>query len=411
MRVLIADDDPLSLQVTSFFLNKYGYQVVTADDGHEAYAILLEQEDIHLLISDWYMPCMNGLELCRKLRDDTFPRYVYSILLTGNQQEDSLVEGMDAGADDFMHKPFNEDELRVRIRAGERLVTLKQQLDQRNNTLHEANQRLADVNSSLSDAYETIRKDLEVAATIQQAILPPPARFPPINVQWLFLPSHYLGGDMLGFFPLDDNHFAFYQLDVVGHGTSSALQSFMINKMLSHDMTRDGLVKTPIKQPPYYTLNSPDVVAGKLNQHVLADRGSDFYFTMVFGLVDLNTNELAITQAGHPPPIWQQHQSGAKTVGDGGFPVGILDTATYDTITINISDKDRFFLYSDGIPECRNPDGEFYSEARLLQFLLDNADHKLGQLVDNLGQELRNWKGDDQFQDDITLLVLEWEQS
>lgn len=124
MKILIVDDDMISQELLRNVLEESGYTVVTAEDGVEAMEIL-ESERIRFVITDWDMPEMTGLELCRRIRARSHHGYVYTILLTSHGQSREIVEGMTAGADDFIVKPFNGPELLVRIRAGERILSLE----------------------------------------------------------------------------------------------------------------------------------------------------------------------------------------------------------------------------------------------------------------------------------------------
>ncbi len=124
MRILIVDDDEIALAVLTHVLTQAGHQVETATDGAEALDILREGT-CRLVISDWEMPGMDGLELCRRIRRAEFSGYLYIILLTARGGTDNVVEGLSAGADDFLTKPFNPAELRVRIRAAERILSLE----------------------------------------------------------------------------------------------------------------------------------------------------------------------------------------------------------------------------------------------------------------------------------------------
>lgn len=124
MRVLIADDDLTSRTILDEFLTSFGHEVATAADGAEAFE-LVQQADYRVVISDWEMPHMDGLELCRTIRERQLASYVYFVLLTSRNSSDDLVEGLDAGADDFIAKPFDPDELRVRLRTAERIASLE----------------------------------------------------------------------------------------------------------------------------------------------------------------------------------------------------------------------------------------------------------------------------------------------
>jgi signal transduction histidine kinase len=141
MRVLIADDEPVSRRLLQSYLQKWGYEVTTAQNGAEAWRVF-EEAPCAILITDWMMPEVDGLELIRRIRAANGPGYVHATLLTARAQKEDLVEGMEAGADDFLTKPFDRDELRVRLRAAERLVTLERNLAEQNRALREAQSAL-----------------------------------------------------------------------------------------------------------------------------------------------------------------------------------------------------------------------------------------------------------------------------
>ena len=136
MKILIAEDALVSRRLLQRHLEAWGHEVVAAVDGAEAWQSFLADE-FPIVISDWMMPEMDGLELVRRIRASERPGYVYIILLTARAQTEDLVEGMEAGADDFVAKPFERDELRVRLRAGERIIQLEQTLARQNQELRE----------------------------------------------------------------------------------------------------------------------------------------------------------------------------------------------------------------------------------------------------------------------------------
>jgi signal transduction histidine kinase len=137
VKVLIAEDEPVTRRLLRGHLESWGHEVAAAPDGQAAWR-LFQEAAYPLVISDWMMPEMDGLELIRRIRADSRPSYVYAILLTARSDKADVVQGMEAGADDFVTKPFDRDELRVRVRQGERILQLEHTLADQNKALREA---------------------------------------------------------------------------------------------------------------------------------------------------------------------------------------------------------------------------------------------------------------------------------
>ena len=128
MKVLIADDNPVFQNVLESMLTSWGYDVIVAGNGDEAWLQLQAEESPRLAILDWMMPGMDGIEVCRRVRSENRPGYVYILILTAKTQSEDLIMAMDAGSDDFVSKPFKSQELRARLRAACRILDLEQQL-------------------------------------------------------------------------------------------------------------------------------------------------------------------------------------------------------------------------------------------------------------------------------------------
>lgn len=138
MRVLLADDDVVSLRRLEIALLKWDYEPVLARDGKEAWAILDSDERPPLALVDWMMPGMDGAELCRALRQSPRHPSTYVILVTARTRPEEMVEGLEAGADDYLKKPYRNDELKARLGVGLRVVTLERRLQERVTELEEA---------------------------------------------------------------------------------------------------------------------------------------------------------------------------------------------------------------------------------------------------------------------------------
>jgi len=138
VRVLVADDDPLARRLLEVTLKRSGYEVLAVADGVEAWDVLHGQDSPTLALLDWMMPGLTGVDVCRKVREATPRGPIYLIVVTSKGQTEDVVNALRTGADDYITKPFEIEELRARLAVGERLVTLQQQLADRVRALEEA---------------------------------------------------------------------------------------------------------------------------------------------------------------------------------------------------------------------------------------------------------------------------------
>lgn len=128
MKILIAEDDHTSRLMLQVILEKWEYKVITATNGNEAWELLQQKETPQIVILDWEMPEMDGLGVLQKIREIDHDNPVYVIMLTGRNTKKDIVHGLDAGADDYITKPFDERELRARVRVAERMVRIQASL-------------------------------------------------------------------------------------------------------------------------------------------------------------------------------------------------------------------------------------------------------------------------------------------
>jgi two-component system NtrC family sensor kinase len=160
MKILVVDDEAISRKLLANYLQKWGHDVVVAENGAEAWALFCEDR-FPIVLSDWMMPEVDGLELIRRIRAHDAAGYVYVILLTAKAQKEDVVEGMEAGADDFVAKPFDRDELRVRLWEGERMIQLHQTVAERNRALQEAQDALSEGKELLTSLWHEVLATLD----------------------------------------------------------------------------------------------------------------------------------------------------------------------------------------------------------------------------------------------------------
>jgi diguanylate cyclase (GGDEF)-like protein len=136
MRTLIADDDPISRRLLEAMLAHWGYHVISCPDGETALETLRREEDVELIILDWMMPGLSGMQVCQAVRDMPGKPYAYILLLTARDRTEDLVVALEGGADDYLTKPYKPQELKARLHAGRRILDLQRELRAARDALH-----------------------------------------------------------------------------------------------------------------------------------------------------------------------------------------------------------------------------------------------------------------------------------
>jgi len=179
VNILIAEDDNVSRRILEAMLRKWGYELVVTCDGNQAWEALQRPGAPQLVILDWNMPGIDGIEICRRIRAQSDGALVYIILLTARSNKEETVVGLDAGANDYITKPFDRDELKARVRVGERVVELQHALSQRVEELQAASEHIETLQGILpvcanchrirtdEDSWQKIEAYLEQHANIQ----------------------------------------------------------------------------------------------------------------------------------------------------------------------------------------------------------------------------------------------------
>ncbi|MEY4696659.1 MAG: hypothetical protein RIT14_1087 [Pseudomonadota bacterium] len=386
-RILVADDSRAQRRMLAGQLQRWGYDVAEAENGSDALA-LARATDFDFVLSDWVMPGLTGPELCRAFRALPRDGYGYFVLLSSKSEKDDIADGLDGGADDFLTKPVSAGELRARLRAGERILAMQAEVMDRNRALR----RL----------YDALDRDLAEARRLQDSLVRDRVRdLGRAEVSLLLRPAGHLGGDLVGWFPLTPGKVALYALDVSGHGVASALMTARIEGMLAPHAPgrslafRDGLVLPP------------DAVAARLNHMMAEELHVDQYLTLVYAEVTLATGAVRLVQAGHPHPLVLHSTGFVDRIGTGGFPVGLLPEASYQTLTFTLQPGDRLVIPSDGFTECPGKAGDL-GEAGLAALLRGKAGLGGTVLHDALLQGLADHAGGWDFPDDVSAVIFDY---
>ncbi len=401
-RVLVVDDSRLQRRILSKSLQKWGFQVVEAAAGDEALEVCRTLAP-DLVLSDWMMPGMNGLEFCREFRKLPADFYGYFILLTSKSDKMEVAQGLDAGADDFLSKPVSPSELRARISAGDRILAMQRELS-------EKNRMIGDTLEQLQTAYDSIDRDLMQAKKIQKSLIPETSRdFDGASVSLLIKPCGHIGGDLVGMFSPSPTKIGFYNIDVSGHGITSAMMTARLAGYLSstHFNENLGLEWQPDGS---HVMRSPCEVARLLNERQVADTGIDEYFTLAYATIDLETGALQLVQAGHPHPVILRADGGVEFLGEGGVPIGLLPDVPYSQVETQLQKGDRLLLYSDGFTECVLSDGTMLEQEGLLELIAKCQPGQTGrEFLDDLFWNLTQIMDVEQgLDDDVSATLLEY---
>jgi sigma-B regulation protein RsbU (phosphoserine phosphatase) len=395
LRILVVDDQAMQRLIVRRTLLKLGHLVVDASSGDEALEVL-SREPIDLVISDWVMEGMDGVELCRTLRERSDLPYVYFILMSSRDTREDLLAGLNAGADDFLRKPLDFDELAVRIRSGQRLLELQSSLNERN--------------ALLNDALSHIDADIRAAAEFQKGMLPSGSLDSTRSgFDWLFLPSASVSGDAINCFRLDEHHIGFYNVDVAGHGVASALVGMLMTQSL--DPRSSGCVLRRAEAGGQLAITTPAEAVAVLNRQMTNLELGSNYLTCIYGLLDERSGEVVLVRAGHTMPVIIRTNGATEVIDeDGDIPVGLFDSAEYHHIHLRLAPGDRLCLYSDGITESESADDVEYGVDRLAQFLSGAVAWPLAVVMSRFKEEMRRWSSNssDAFKDDVSMLVIEY---
>ena len=399
--ILVAEDDPITRQLLKRFLEEKGHQVLVAEDGEQAWSLFVEHHP-RMVVTDWRMPKLDGLELCQRIREYENNEYTFVVVLTSTTDREAMVQGFAAGADDFMTKPFDRAELTWRIFSGIRVLNLHSDLENRIHQLDEARHRLEAAN-------EEMQQGLQAAAKTQRALLPKsPPEVNKINSAWFYQPSDHLGGDSLNLFKLDETRLGFFVADVCGHGLPSALLAVSLHRVLTPVLDQAGLLQTD-EDSPIDLFSDPGRVLTEVNHRFPIKVENGEYFTSVYCVIDTAKSELAFCGAGHPSPIILSENGDTKQLATDGFPIGFDESIEYQTQRVQLNKGDRIMAYSDGILEQMNPAGEMYGMDRLIEMFKASAHLSIAELTDNLNRDIRSWSGSCGQQDDLSFISIEFD--
>lgn len=395
-RVLLVDDSRAQRAMLAIHLTRAGYQVIEARDADQALQAFRDAPP-DFILSDWVMRGISGPELCRQIRAEGGGAYIYFILLTSKADPEDIAFGLESGADDFLIKPISASELLARLRAGERILQLQ-------DDARSAHDKLSETLAALRSAQAAMDRDLNDARRLQQGLIgDSQAMFGDFRVSNLLRPAGHVGGDLTGSFAINARKFGVFAIDVSGHGVAAALLTARLATQFSASVDQNAALF--IDEFGLYDSRAPAVLGRYLNHLMLADLKTDSYFTMVYAVIDQVTGEVTLVQAGHPHPIVQRASGEIERLGEGGLPIGVIENATYDEISLKLGPGDRLLIASDGLWDATDSSGNMLGEDGLANILRTNRGTRGSNMVDAMVWSVLGYCGGQQFDDMSAVLV------
>ncbi|MBE9216084.1 SpoIIE family protein phosphatase [Plectonema cf. radiosum LEGE 06105] len=370
-QILVIDDDPAVQILLKRMLEKQGYKVVAVSNGEDGIAQAVVSRPA-LIICDWLMPGLSGIDVCRYIKKDPDLSTTFFILLTSLDSVADRVKGLDAGADDFITKPIEQNEMQARVRAGLRLHQMSRDLKAQKQILE----------AELSEAADYVR-----------SLLPTPM-IQPLNINYTFLPSQQLGGDCFDYYWLDDDYLAIYLLDTAGHGLKATLPSISVLNLLR---------SRALKDLNYY---QPREVLNALNNTFQMNYQNDKYFTIWYGVYHQIKRELVYSSAGHPPAILlSSNQNNVQLLKTPGMPIGMFPEVKYTDGFCKIEKDSTLYIYSDGAYEITLIDGQLMGLENFIQ-KVTRFYHLSSSPLENILNYLVDLNSKKTFDDDLSILQI-----
>ena len=383
-KILIVDDEPFNVDYLEQELEDLNYETITAVNGQDALEkIASESPDLVLL--DIMMPIMDGYAVLEKVKADPAIRNIPIIVISANNDLQSVVKGIKLGAEDYLPKPFEPTLLQARIQSS---------LDKK---------RLHD----LQDLYtKSLEREMNIARDIQKEFLP--AQLPEVagwDIAYYFKAAKEVAGDFYDAFILPDGTLTFLVADVCGKGIGAALYMTLFRSLIRAASTTDQF--SPGQEQKTFTPEERLLhVISLTNNYVVETHGEANMFATIFiGILDPKSGKLSYINGGNDPALIVGRDGKAHTrLTRTGPAIGVISQAKFVVKEITLANDDLILAFTDGIPDTQNIDGEFFGNERLQALLTYNSTP--AELLNKIESELNQFIGEaDQF-DDITLLAI-----
>lgn len=381
-RILIVDDEPYNVDYLQQELSDRGFDLIAASNGKEALEkIRAESPDLVLL--DIMMPVMDGFAALEQVKADAATRDIPVIVISASSDLKSVVKGIQQGAEDYLPKPFEPTILHARITAS---LERKRLRDQEQMYL------------------KGLERELEIGREIQQGFLP--AELPRADgweITAYFKSAREVAGDFYDAFRLPDGTIGLVIADVCGKGVGAALFMTLFRSLIRAAATAEFFAQETDAQNPIAARLERSI--SLTNDYIAKTHGrTGMFATVFFGILDPKSGLLTYVNAGHEPPVIVKANGAQERLPKTGPAVGLLAGLNFARETCQFESGSLFFAFTDGAPECKNPQGEFFERGRLLA-LLDPKTEPAALLNRIESQLCAHIAGAEQF-DDVTMLAV-----
>ena len=367
-RIVIIDDNANDLAVTRRLLERRGFDVQTAQSGEEGLK-LAGNVVPDAIVVDYRMPVMDGFEVARRVKADAHLQTIPVLMLTGADSPKYVVEGLAAGADDFVTKGSDIEILVARLHTLLRVKAYQDQLRRMNTQM---------------------MRDLQIARRVQEALVPlGPFHTPRLEVRAAYMPSETLSGDFYDFFQLDDLLYVF-MADVSGHGLPAAILVSLLKSYIHTETDPHGSLA--------------DFMA-RLNDFLFAvSLPTQFATAQLFRIA--GDGQMFYSNAAHPPFLLYERKPGRTTMfEEPSNLLGAMPNVPFEERTMKISTGDTLFVYTDGLTDRQNAHGDFYSIDRIARLLEKSAGADLGTVYDDIREDISSFGATEEFRDDIAFVL------
>jgi len=375
-KILVIDDKPFNVRLLSMILRAEGYEILQGYSGEEAIE-QAQKESPDLILLDIMMPDMDGYEVCEKLREIEQTKAIPVVMITALKELNDKIKALDVGADDFISKPFEKIEVLARVRSSLRVKRLYDELEDKNRLLED---------------------ELIMAREVQEALLPKKieidAKMPPGLEFWSqYLPALAVGGDFFDIAKISPYVIGVFIADVMGHGAQPALITVLLKTLLSE---------------LFYSSSTPAELLSELNKRYNALVHQTGIYTSAFYLtVDVSNQRVVFSNAGHPPAllIRKANLELRELVEESGLALGLAADYDYRNHEEKLEIGDTIFLYTDGLSDISNQNGEVFGLDNLKSVVANNLKLQSATLIQTILNAIDRFTGSTP-EDDITVLTI-----